>query len=83
MTPEQQKLLEETAELARENHRLLKKIHNSMRLGRAIRITYWVLIIGSAIGAFYFLQPYIDQLTGVYTGIQDSASNVNSLLNAF
>ena len=30
---------------------------------KVITTFYWVLIIGSAIGAYYFLQPYVSQAT--------------------
>jgi hypothetical protein len=81
MNPEEKKLLEETAELARDNHRLLKKMYNAMRVGRIVRIAYWVILIGASVGAFYFLQPYIDRLLTVYGNVQHSAESVNGFFS--
>ena len=62
---------------------MLKSMRSSMRWGRVLRIFYWVVIIGLSFGAYYFIQPYIDQLMGVYGGLKSDMSNVNSVLNSF
>ena len=79
MYPESKKLLTDTLALAQENNRILRSLKRSMVWGRAIHVVYWALIIGSAIGAYYFIQPFIDQIIGVYGGAKDSFNNVNSL----
>ena len=58
--------------LTEENNALLKKIRQSARISQAFRVAYWFIIIGLSIGAFYFIQPMIDQLMSVYTGFQDT-----------
>ena len=72
MDPESKKLLEETFALAKENNDMLHSLRRSMRLARFMSLLYWVFIIGSALGAYYFLQPYIDQLKTIY----GSTSNI-------
>lgn len=62
MDPDSKRLLE----LVEENNRLLRALHRSMRVGRVLRVIYWILIMGTALGAFYFLQPLIDQLISAY-----------------
>ncbi|MDD5721264.1 MAG: hypothetical protein PHT16_02345 [Candidatus Pacebacteria bacterium] len=81
MDPESKKLLEDTLVLAQENNKMLHSVMRSMRLARIMRIIYWVIIIGSALGAYYFIQPYIDQLIGVYSGAKSDLDNVGSFLN--
>lgn len=66
---EEKELIKKTFRLAEENNKILRKMRSSMRWSRAFRIVYWVIIIGAAIGAFYYIQPYIDQLVGVYSGL--------------
>ena len=81
MDSQDRELLEKTFRLAEENNAMLRAIRRSMRwswIGRAI---YWALLIGISIGAFYFIQPYIDQLLGVYTGIQGGVQDVQQLFN--
>ena len=76
MDPESQKLLEENLALSKENNEMLHSIRRSMRMARFMSILYWVFIIGSAVGAFYLIQPYIEQLREVYSG-------ANSVLEGF
>ncbi|OGI65184.1 hypothetical protein A3A95_03985 [Candidatus Nomurabacteria bacterium RIFCSPLOWO2_01_FULL_39_18] len=76
MDPESKKLLEETLALAKENNSILHSMRRSMRFQRMMTILYWVLIIGSALGAYYFIQPYIEQLIGVYSGAGDVLNNI-------
>ncbi|MES2315725.1 MAG: hypothetical protein V4486_03265 [Patescibacteria group bacterium] len=71
MDPESKKLLEEIKVLTEENSKMLHSMHRSMRMQRIMSILYWVFIIGSTVGAFYLIQPYIDSLKGAYGGAND------------
>lgn len=53
-------MLRRILDLAEENNSMLRKLRRGQIYGRIWSITYWTIIIGAAIGAFYFLQPYID-----------------------
>ena len=73
----------ELYKLAKENNRLIKKVYKHMVWGRVIKILYWVIIVGGALGAYWFLQPYFEKFFGVYEGattqvetIRDFISNV-------
>lgn len=76
MDPESKKLLEETLRLSQENNNILHSLRRSMRLARLMSFLYWIFIIGSAVGAYYLIQPYIDQLKAVY-------GNTSDVLNSF
>lgn len=79
MQPEDKELLKKTLALEEENNSILRSIQRSMRLARFMSILYWVFIIGSAVGAYYLIQPYIEGITGAYTGTKDTVSgNINS-----
>ncbi len=82
MSPEERELLNRSVELAEENNKILRALRRSARISRFISIVYWVLIIGSTVGAYYFIQPYIDQIYGVYSGAQDDLNNVSGLLQS-
>ena len=75
MTPEERSLLERTAALTEENNKLLKSMQRSARWRTAFQIGYWVLIIGLTFGAFYFIQPYINSLTGALGGGSGTGTN--------
>ena len=71
MDPESKKLLEETLALAKDNNDMLRSMRRSMRIQRIMSVVYWVFIIGSAVGAYYLIQPYLEQLMGAYSGASD------------
>lgn len=72
MDPEERKLLEETHALTQENNKILHSMRRSLRWQRIMSTLYWVIVIGSAIGAFYLLQPYLLSLMDAY----DAASGI-------
>ena len=73
MNPEERSLLERTYKLAEENHELLLGLRQRARISTAIKAVYWIVIIGLSIGAFYFIQPYVDSVTGMYGQVQDGS----------
>ena len=77
MTPEERELLHRSVKLAEENNDILRSIRRSMRLARIMSIIYWVVIIGSAVGAYYLIQPYIESITGLYGGAKNTAGDLS------
>jgi len=75
MNPEEKKLLEDTFALAEDNNKMLHSLKRSMRMQRIMSLLYWVFIIGSAVGAYYLIQPYVDQMIGVYGNASDVLKN--------
>jgi len=71
MSPEERELLEKSVSLAEENNSMLHSMRRSMRIASIMRLIYWALIIGSAVGAYYFIQPYLEQLISIYGGASD------------
>ena len=76
MEEETKKLIEENLVLSKENNKLLLKIHGILRLNQIMRIAYWVIIILIAVGAFYFIQPFMDGILSVYGVDTDSVINI-------
>ena len=76
MTPEERQLLIQTHRMVEENNALLRKMHRAAMWGRAWHILYWAVIIGLSVGAFYFIQPYVDQVRGIYGGFKGDVDNV-------
>jgi len=74
MSPEEKALLERTYNLVEENNKILSTLNRRHKFGFAIRATYWMVVIGPSIGAFYFIKPYLQFLTDL-TG--DSGSSLN------
>lgn len=68
MDPESKRLLEETLELTQENNKMLHKVRSVQQWATFWSLLKVFLIVGIALGSFYFLQPYIDQLMSIYSG---------------
>ena len=81
MNPNERQLLQETHELAQENNKILKGIRRSNRWASFFRTLYWVLVIGISVGAFYYVQPYVDNLLKAYQIIQTELGSVKTLTN--
>jgi len=80
MSPDERKLLEETLKLSRENHRLLRKMQSSARVGRIFRLIYWTIIIGSMFGLYYYFQPVIQEFIGAYQGLLGGIEKTQDVL---
>ncbi len=68
MDEEIKKLLESNLSLNKENNEMLKKLVIYQKWNQIYKIAYWVIIILSALGAFYFIQPMLGNLFDIYTG---------------
>ena len=68
--------LEETREIVERNNETINQAYNMLWRGRMFQVVYYILIVGIAIGAFYFLEPYIDNAVEVYGQLQE---RINSL----
>ena len=66
LEPAEEKLLEETFKIEKENNEMLHTLYRDMVMGRAFRIFYWVIILGILVGSFYYIQPYIDPILKMY-----------------
>jgi hypothetical protein len=58
MDQETKGLLEDIKRLENENNSLLLKLHNSQKWNLISRIVYWFILLGIAVGAFYFIKPF-------------------------
>ena len=84
MSPEEKELFKRSIALAEENNDILRSMQRSMRLQRLMSILYWIFIIGSAIGAYYLIQPYIQAVSGAVGVAKSSFSgNISGLLDTF
>jgi len=83
MDPREKAILEETFKMGKENNELLKKLYRGYRFGRIVKVAYWIVIIGVAVGAFYYIQPVVERLyeavQQIHEGINESKGALNSL----
>ena len=75
MSPEEREILNRSVALSEENNKILRGMKRSMQWSHVMNIIYWVLIIGISVGAFYFLQPYVDQVMKTYNSVSATIKN--------
>ncbi len=80
---ELQKMVRETYDLTQQNNVLLKKMRRTQRQAHIWQIVYWIILIGISIGAFYYVQPYLQKVYSLYTeglsqynGFKDAGTNL-------
>ena len=84
MNSESEELLKNTLTLARENNKMLHKIRRVQK-----RETFWhvlklIIIIGIALGSFYFIEPYLNKIVNLYNSVfsmQQNIKNVTDISN--
>jgi hypothetical protein len=80
MDQEERELLENTFSLAKENNQMLHKIRRSQKIADLMRFLYWLVILGAAVGAFYFIQPYIEQIESFIGNAGVTINNFKGIL---
>jgi hypothetical protein len=74
MEPEERKMLERLLHISEHNNRVLRHIRREMLLVRFIRIFYYLLILGVALVAYYYVKPYLEE---AFVKIQTITSDVS------
>ena len=79
MDSELRKLTMESLELARENNKMLHGMRRSARISSFFRFAYWFVIIGITLGSFYFIQPYVEKISSIYTAVEKDSRSIQSV----
>ena len=79
MNEEEKKLLEETAELARKNNKILKGMQRKQNFSSIISIVKWTIIIGITLWSYYLIQPFLEQTLSMFNQIQETSQSINEL----
>ncbi len=77
MSPEEKELLQRSVSLAEENNAILRSMRRAQRWSNITRVIYWIFIIGSAVGAYYLIEPYVDGFTDMYSTVSDGLKDLN------
>ncbi|MDP3988784.1 MAG: hypothetical protein Q8P93_00935 [bacterium] len=66
-----------------ENNKMLHKMGRRAFYGTIFQMLYYVIIIGAAVGSYFFLQPFIQAGKEGAQGIYDSFQNIRNVTDAF
>lgn len=78
MDENEKELLERTYELTKDTNDKVSRLYRSYRWGRAFKIFYWLVIIGLSVGAYWLIQPYIEQLGQAYSGLGNTVETIHN-----
>lgn len=73
--------LKKLARLTEENHTILKRVDRRARMAIWVSVMKWIIIIGITIGAFYYIQPFLEQISALYQQITGTKVDFMSLFN--
>lgn len=65
-------------EIEEENSEAIKKMQKYQKIQNIFRIIYWLVLIGIALGAFYYFQPFVNSVFSDYESIKNSITSFNS-----
>ena len=70
--------LDRLSRTVEEDHKMIRSLYVRARLTSILRIVYLFIIIGTAIGAYYFIDPYLQKVAQVYEDVKTTKSNFSS-----
>lgn len=70
--------IKEVKALAEENNKILRGMRRNALISRLWHIFYWLLILGTGVASYYYLQPYINTLTDAYKSMQTTQQNISN-----
>ncbi len=73
--------LNQIYEMTLENHEILKTIRRQQYFSNAVRLLYWLVILGALGGAYYYIRPFIAVLTENSGKIEETMVQLNLLKN--
>ncbi len=65
-----------------DNNHMLRKIQRRARAAAALKIVYWLILIGLGVISISLIKPYIDQLKDMYSSVNTQASDYSELLKS-
>ena len=75
--------LKKIAEVGKENNVILRGIQSRERWAIAYTVVRWAVFIGLAISAYYYLQPYLEQLSAVYQKVTGTKIDFLKMFRGF
>jgi len=79
MQPEEKEMLKKTLELVKENNDMLYALKHSIFWGRIFRFIYWIVILGAAVGVYYYIEPYLDSAADAYVNVKRDLKSFSDL----
>lgn len=72
--------LQEILRLTQENNEMLRFMKRREEIGTIFKVIYWGLILASAYGAYYYVQPYLNLMVQNLQILSSSTESLQSVL---
>ncbi len=69
--------LERLTKMVEEDHQMIRSLYTRARINSILRIIYLILIVGAAVGAYYFIEPYLTKVMEIYNSVKNTQANFN------
>lgn len=74
---------DELLRLTIENNKILRGLRRHQRLSTFFTFIYWIIIIGSLAGAYYYIRPAVQSFTGNNEKVQHTFDQFEALQRQF
>lgn len=73
---ELKKLLRQNLEISKESLKIQKKLYRARKLALGFKILYWTAIVLMVLGAYYYIQPYVDSFADTFARMKEDISSI-------
>lgn len=81
--PNDKAFFQELYRVTEENNVLLKKIRRGQRISQIAQFLPIIIFVLVGVGSMYFIKPYLNQLLGMYGGVQETVGVFEDLLGTY
>jgi len=68
--------LEKLEKMMEQDHKMIRSLYIRARLASILRIIYILILIGLAVGGYYFIEPYLNEVKEIYRSIKATQSQL-------
>lgn len=75
--------LKKITKLTEENNEMLHSVERRSRIAVLWSIFRWVFVVAIAIGAFYYIQPYLEKVMEIYQSLTGNKLDLMQIFTGF
>ena len=73
--------IDELLKITKENNKILRWLRSMQRWNSFFSFLYWIIILGSVLGVFYYFQPIIQEYANIFHGSVDVIKKFKDEIN--
>jgi len=68
--------LDKLERMVAQDHKMIRSLYVRARISSILRIIYILVLIGVAVGGYYFIEPYLKEVKEIYRSIKATQSQL-------